>query len=90
MTRARLRDLGISVGLMTPGKHNAIIDVPGVLVAHCTLIWDKPCVARTGVAVIVPREGSISQDNAFAGYHAVNGNGEMTGISWIVESGLLT
>ena len=90
MTRARLRDLGISVGLMTPGKHNAITDVPGVLVGHCTLIWDEPRVARTGVTVIVPREDSIAQDNAFAGYHAFNGNGEMTGVSWIEGAGLLS
>ena len=89
MSRARLRDLGIIIGHMPTGAHNAITDVPGVRVGHCTVIYDEPRVARTGVTVIVPREDSISQNNAFAGVHSYNGNGEMTGIPWLDESGLL-
>jgi D-aminopeptidase len=89
MTRARLRDLGISVGHLPPGRFNAITDVPGVLVGHCTLIYDEPRVARTGVTVIVPREGKIWTDQAFAGYFSLNGCGEMTGTAWIEEAGLL-
>ncbi len=90
MTRARLRDLGITIGQHPPGRHNAITDVPGVLVGHSTLIVDAPRVARTGVTVIVPRDGAIWENNAFAAYYAFNGNGEMTGAHWIEESGLLT
>lgn len=89
MPRARARDLGIAIGRLPPGPHNAITDVPGVLVGHCTVIHDEPVVARTGVTVIVPREGAIWTDHAFAGVFLFNGNGEMTGIPWIEESGLL-
>jgi D-aminopeptidase len=90
MTRARLRDLGITIGAFPTGPYNAITDVPGVLVGHCTLVYDEPRVARTGVTVIVPREGMIWADNAFAGSFAFNGCGEMTGLSFVEEFGLLT
>ncbi|MGH2591923.1 MAG: P1 family peptidase [Anaerolineae bacterium] len=90
MSRARLRDLGITLGAYPTGQFNAITDVPGVLVGHHTLIYDQPRVARTGVTVIVPREGSIWQDNAFAAFHSFNGCGEMTGLPFIEEFGLLT
>jgi D-aminopeptidase len=90
MTRMRLRQLGIAIGEMATGPHNAITDVPGVLVGHRTLIYDQPRIARTGVTVIVPRAGAIWQNHAFAGIHAFNGNGEMTGWAWLEESGLLT
>ncbi len=89
MARARLRDLGIQIGRYPTGPHNSITDVPGVLVGHTTLIYDEPHIARTGVTVIVPRDGGIYQDNCFAGYHSFNGCGEMTGIHWLKESGML-
>ncbi|NUP89771.1 MAG: P1 family peptidase [Candidatus Sumerlaeia bacterium] len=89
MARARLRDLGITIGTLPPGPHNAITDVPGVWVGQTTLIYDEPRVARTGVTMIVPREGNIWTDNAFAAYHTFNGTGEMTGVHWLAESGLL-
>jgi D-aminopeptidase len=89
MTRARLRDLGITIGRLPLGAHNAITDVPGVQVGHCTVIYDEPRVARTGVTVVVPREDPVSQNNAFAGMYSYNGNGEMTGLPWLEESGLL-
>lgn len=89
MTRARLRDLGITIGRFPTGQHNAITDVPGVWVGHTTLIRDEPRIARTGVTVIAPHEGEIWNDNAFAGFHSFNGCGEMTGIHWLNESGLL-
>jgi len=88
--RMRLRDLGISIGRLPTGKYNAITDVPGVLVGHTTLIFDEPRVARTGVTVIMPREGAIWKDHAFAATHTLNGSGEMTGVHWIAESGMLT
>ncbi|MFC1465413.1 MAG: P1 family peptidase [Candidatus Brachytrichaceae bacterium NZ_4S206] len=86
---ARLRDLGVTIGQYPTGPHNAITDVPGVLVGHTTLIYDAPHIARTGVTVIVPREGEIWRNNCFAGFHSFNGCGEMTGIHWVKESGLL-
>jgi D-aminopeptidase len=75
--RPRLRDLGITIGEMPTGPANAITDVPGVCVGHCTLIWDEPRVARTGVTMVVPREGAIWRNHAFAGFHSFNGNGEV-------------
>lgn len=89
MTRARLRDLGITIGDLPTGRYNAITDVPGVLVGHHTLIYDEPRVARTGVTVILPREDKIWDNNAYAGYFSFNGNGEMTGLPWLEESGTL-
>lgn len=89
MTRARLRDLGLTIGAYPTGPHNAITDVPGVWVGQTTLHYDEPRVARTGVTLIVPREGKIWRDQAFAAYHALNGCGEMTGMHWLTESGLL-
>ena len=89
MAHARIRDLGISIGFMPTGEHNAITDVPGVLVGHTTVVHDEPRVARTGVTMILPRGGGIANDRAFAGYHSLNGNGEMTGLLWIEESGIL-
>jgi D-aminopeptidase len=89
MPQTRLRDLGIVIGAYPTGKHNAITDVAGVLVGEATLVYDTPRIARTGVTVIVPREGAIWTDNCFAGFHSFNGCGEMTGIHWLKESGLL-
>ncbi len=94
--RRRARELGIRIGRMEPGRWNAITDVPGVRVGHTTLIsGEGPLVVgqgpvRTGVTVILPHQGELSGDPVFAGYHQLNGNGEMTGIAWIEESGLLT
>ncbi|MFN2277920.1 MAG: P1 family peptidase, partial [Candidatus Promineifilaceae bacterium] len=89
MIRARLRDLGITIGTLPTGEFNAITDVPGIWVGHKTLIYDEPRIARTGVTAIVPREGAVWRDNAFAAFHSFNGCGEMTGIHWLAESGLL-
>ena len=89
MSRPRLRELGIAIGSLPPGPLNAITDVPGVWVGHTTLIHDTPRVARTGVTMILPREGGIWDNKAFAGFHSFNGNGEMTGLPWLQESGLL-
>jgi D-aminopeptidase len=84
----RARDLGIVVGTGTPGPHNAITDVAGVLVGHRTIVEGDD--VRTGVTVILPDEGRIGQDAVFAGCHRLNGNGEMTGLEWVRESGMLT
>jgi D-aminopeptidase len=89
MNRARLRDLGIVIGELPPGPLNAITDVPGVLVGQTTLIADGERTARTGVTVIVPRNGNIWREPVAAGVHSFNGYGEMTGTHWIQEAGLL-
>jgi D-aminopeptidase len=89
MTRARLRDLGITVGELPTGKNNAITDVPGVTVGHATLIKDSPRIARTGVTVIMPRAEHSWHEYVFAGYHAFTGNGELTGAHWLDDSGML-
>jgi D-aminopeptidase len=79
----RARDLGIEIGEGPTGARNAISDVDGVLVGHSTLIEGDDL--RTGVTVIVPPETPL-----FAGCHRLNGNGELTGLEWVRESGLLT
>jgi len=88
MPRPRLRDLGIVTGQIEPGPLNAITDVEGVKVGHSTLISDSPRVVRTGVTAIWPRD-TIWHDWCYAGYHSFNGNGEMTGLPWLAEQGLL-
>lgn len=90
MAQARLRDLGITIGQLPVGQFNAITDVSGVRVGHATLIYDEPRVARTGVTIIQPREERVFRNNCFAGFHSFNGSGEMTGLHWVAESGLLT
>jgi D-aminopeptidase len=89
MGRGRLRDLGISTGLLPTGRLNAITDVAGVKVGVATLVSDSPHVVRTGVTAIWPRGEEIWQEYCFAGTHSFNGNGEMTGIPWIAEQGML-
>jgi D-aminopeptidase len=92
----RARDLGIRFGLGTPGPRNAITDVAGVTVGHTTLIrGEGPLVVgqgpvRTGVTVVCPRGADSMREPVFAGCHSLNGNGELTGLEWVRESGLLT
>ncbi|MGB8360479.1 MAG: P1 family peptidase [Acidimicrobiia bacterium] len=87
--RTRFRDLGFQVGTLQPGPDNALTDVPGVMVGHATLNRDEPSVARTGVTMIVPRSGDIWTDFAYAASFNFSGNGEVTGLAWVEESGLL-
>ncbi|HXV26337.1 MAG TPA: P1 family peptidase [Alphaproteobacteria bacterium] len=90
MSRRRLRDLGIAIGRLEPGPWNTITDVPGVQVGHFTLIEDEPRTVRSGVTAILPRAGGdVFASNLFAAIHSFNGYGEMTGIPWIEESGIL-
>ena len=90
--KPRARDLGIPFE-GAPGKHNAITDVAGVTVGHVTLIeGEGPLVVgkgpvRTGVTAILPR--GRTWNPVFAGWYALNGNGEMTGTTWVEESGFL-
>ena len=89
----RARDLGVPFD-GTPGPLNAITDVAGVEVGETTLISGsgKRVVGkgpvRTGVTAILPR-GHLRGDTVFAGWFTLNGNGEMTGTTWVDESGFL-
>jgi L-aminopeptidase/D-esterase-like protein len=96
----RARDLGVPFQ-GTPGKYDAITDVPGVEVGYTTLISHNGELktgsgstvkvtgpVRTGITAILPR-GKNFHDPVFAGYFSQNGAGEMTGIHWLRESGFL-
>lgn len=89
------RDLDLRVGRLEPGPNDAITDVTGVRVGHTTLIsGDGPLVVgsgpvRTGVTVVVPHDGDVWAEPLFAGAHRLNGNGELTGLEWIREAGML-
>ena len=78
--KPRARDLGIEIGRLPSGPANAITDVPGLAVGHTTLIEGED--VRTGVTVVVPPPTPF-----FAGSHTINGNGELTGLEWIRDSG---
>jgi len=90
--KPRARDLGIPFDGV-PGLVNAITDVAGVEIGHTTIIaGDGKMVVgkgpvRTGVTAILPR--GKNYDPVFAGWYSLNGNGEMTGTTWIEESGFL-
>ena len=79
----RAREIGIELGFFEPAPLNAITDVEGVRVGHSTIIRGDD--VRTGVTVVVPGELPL-----FAAPFRLNGNGEMTGLEWVRESGLLT
>ena len=90
--QTRARDLGVPFD-GTPGPLNAITDVAGVEVGYKTIVKGSGKLVRgkgpvrTGVTAILPR--GKTYDPVFAGWHALNGNGEMTGTTWIAESGFL-
>ncbi|MEP6937611.1 MAG: P1 family peptidase [Chthoniobacterales bacterium] len=92
--QVRARDLGIPFDGQ-PGKLNAITDVAGVEVGYSTLIAGEGKLevgkgpVRTGVTAIIPRGHNSMNDSVYAGYFALNGNGEMTGAAWIEEGGFL-
>jgi len=93
-TKPRARDLGVPFD-GTPGPNNAITDVKGVEVGHTTLISGEGKLevgkgpVRTGVTAIHPR-GKTNDDAVFAAWFTLNGNGEMTGTTWVDDSGFLT
>ena len=90
--KPRARDLGVPFD-GTAGPLNAITDVAGVEVGVSTIVAGEGALVRgkgpvrTGVTAVLPR--GRSGDNVFAGWHTLNGNGEMTGTTWINESGFL-
>ena len=92
-TKPRARDLGVPFE-GTPGQFNAITDVSGVAVGHKTLISGEGKLVvgtgpvRTGVTAIIPRTSDLF-DPVYAAWFSQNGNGEMTGTTWVEESGFL-
>ena len=92
-TKPRARDLGVPFD-GTPGQNNSITDVKGVEVGHTTLISGEGKLVvgqgpvRTGVTAVHPR-GKNSNDAVFAAWFTLNGNGEMTGTTWVDDSGFL-
>jgi D-aminopeptidase len=94
MAKPRARDLGVPFE-GTPGALDAITDVPGVTVGHTTLISGEGKLqigkgpVRTGVTAVLPRGKNSMNDPVFAGWWSLNGNGEMTGTTWVEESGFL-
>lgn len=93
--RPRARELGIEIGIFPPGPLDAITDVSGVLVGHTTLIRGEGKLVptqgpvRTGVTAIIPHGGDLWREKVPAAGFIMNGNGEVTGLSWIHESGAL-
>jgi D-aminopeptidase len=93
--KPRARDLGVPFD-GTPGPLNAITDVTGVTVGHTTLISGEGKLVvgqgpiRTGVTAVFPRGEDVDDTGVFAGWWSLNGNGEMTGTTWVEESGILT
>jgi D-aminopeptidase len=93
--KARARELGLSQQIGgTPGALDAITDVAGVEVGHTTIITGAPPLVvgkgpvRTGVTIVHPR-GRQNSDPVFGAWFTLNGNGEMTGTTWLEESGVL-
>ncbi len=92
--KPRARDLGVPFD-GTPGPLNAITDVAGVLVGHTTLISGSGKLqlgkgpVRTGVTAVLPRGADSLSNPVFAAWFTQNGNGEMTGTTWVEESGFL-
>lgn len=93
-TKPRARDLGVPFD-GTPGPLNAITDIAGVTVGHTTLISGEGKLevgkgpVRTGVTAVLPRGKDSHDTGVFAGWWSLNGNGEMTGTTWVEESGFL-
>lgn len=93
--RPRARDIGINIGIFLPGEFNAITDVKGVKVGHCTLIEGEGALVpgkgpvRTGVTAILPRDGNIFKEKVPAAAFVFNGFGKSTGFHQINEVGNL-
>ncbi len=93
--RVRARELGIPLGRFKPGRHNAITDVEGVLVGHSTIIRGEGPLrpghgpVRTGVTAILPNRGNIFMERMTGGGFVLNGAGEVSGMTQLMEWGLV-
>src|SRR5687767_11545343 len=93
--RVRFRELGYAVGRFPAGKYNAITDVRGVQVGHSTIIKGEGRLVpgkgpvRTGVTAVLPGPGNPFDERVIAGAFVLNGAGEVTGLTQVVEWGLI-
>ena len=85
--RPRLREFGITTGVLPPGPLNAITDVAGVLVGQVTIVEDASI--RTGVTAILPHEGNIFQEKVPGAIAVANGYGKLTGYTQVEELGTI-
>ena len=90
--KPRPRELGIVLGTLEPGPHNAITDVPGVQVGHVTIIDDGSSdpprgPVRTGVTVVLPHGGNLFREKVPAAFHVINGYGKAAGSTQVQELG---
>jgi len=86
-TRKRARELGITIGILSPGKYNAITDVKNVLVGHKTIIKGNDI--RTGVTAILPHYGNLFQEKVAAAIFVANGFGKLIGSTQVQELGVI-
>jgi D-aminopeptidase len=93
--RFRARELGISLGRFKPGRYNAITDVSGVLVGHSTIVRGAGPLkvgrgpVRTGVTAILPNQSNIFDERVVGGGFVLNGAGEVSGLTQVMEWGLI-
>jgi D-aminopeptidase len=93
--RCRVRELGLSPGHYSPGHYNAITDVPGVLVGHSTIVSGTGKLrrgkgpVRTGVTAILPNQDNIFDERVIGGGFVLNGAGEVSGLTQVMEWGLI-
>jgi D-aminopeptidase len=85
--RPRARDLGVVVGVLSPGPLDAVTDVAGVKVGHATLVTGEDI--RTGVTVVLPHSGNVFQEKVPAAVFVANGFGKLTGVTQVQELGTL-
>ena len=94
-TRVRARELGLPLGRFKPGRNNAITDVEGVLVGHSTIVRGSGKLVpgrgpvRTGVTAIQPAAGSVFEDRVVGGGFVLNGAGEVSGLTQVMEWGMI-
>jgi D-aminopeptidase len=93
--RFRARELGVSLGRFKPGRYNAITDVAGVLVGHSTVVRGAGALkvgrgpVRTGVTAILPNKRNIFDQRVVGGGFVLNGAGEVSGLTQVMEWGLI-
>jgi len=91
----RAREIGIKIGLMNPGRYNAITDVDGVGVGHSTIIeGEGPLIVgegpkRTGVTAIVPHQGNIYEEKVRAAVYPYNAYGKAVGLLQVIHMGVI-
>ncbi len=87
LAQNRVRDAGVKIGVLTPGKMNSITDVVGVKVGQVTIVEGNS--VRTGITAILPHDGNIFQDKVPAAIYVGNGFGKLAGSTQVMELGNL-